>query len=512
MTPSDFLERHGLAENPFRGEEARCDDVFARMGGADSASDPHGVHHADFDKIAGDLRRPSSSVVFGEKGAGKTAIRLQLDRRIAGFNRANPDHRVLLIAHDDLNALLDRVHERSSGKGVLESLQQVRLVDHVDAILHAVVPRVVDAVLDRRLAPEIELGEDPRRSMRKAEMSVRHDLLLLQAVYDKAEQAPLRTRLLRRALRMRASRGRIMANVLAVVAPPGIAGAAFLFSTYAPDDWRTPTAILALAGVIGVYLFYLLWLLWGQGFMLKRPGRRIRRQVRVIARTDASYAASLRAIPGESRNSSVLPMTDSDEARYAMLDRLWRVLGVFGYAGGVLVVDRVDEPTLISGDPDRMRAVIWPLMNNKFLQQPRLGVKMLLPVELRHALFRESSAFFQEARLDKQNLIERLEWTGPMLYDLCEARLRACAKPGTSGPSLMELFEPDVSRQDVIDALDRMHQPRDAFKLLYRLLGEHCAQVTAGEERWRIPRHTLQSVIKQETERLSQLSRGVRPA
>ncbi|NUQ67202.1 MAG: hypothetical protein HUU18_02825 [Phycisphaerales bacterium] len=512
MTPSDFLERHGLAENPFRGEEARCDDVFARMGGADSTADPHGVHHADFEKIAGDLRRPSSSVVFGEKGAGKTAIRLQLERRIAGFNKANPDRKVLLIPHDDLNALLDRVHERTPGKSVLESLQQVRLVDHVDAVLHAVTPRVIDAVLDRRLSPEIDLGDDPRKTLRKAEASVRHDLLLLQAVYDRAEQAPLRTRMLRRTLRVGASRGRLMAGVLAVVAPLGIAGGASLFYTYAPEDWRTPTAILALAGVIAVYLLYLLWLVWGEGFLLRRPGRRLRRQVRVIARAEASYAASLRLLPRASRDASILPMTDSDEARYAMLDRLWRVLAAFGYAGGVLVVDRVDEPTLVSGDPDKMRAVIWPMMNNKFLQQPRLGVKMLLPVELRHALFRESSAFFQEARLDKQNMIERLEWTGPMLYDLCEARLAACAKPGTAGPTLMELFEPDVSRQDVIDALDRMHQPRDAFKLLYRLLGDHCAQVTAGEERWRIPRHTLQNVVKQETERLSQLYRGVRPA
>ena len=61
-----------------------------------------------------------------------------------------------------------------------------------------------------------------------------------------------------------------------------------------------------------------------------------------------------------------------------------------------MVLDRIDEPTLISGDPDRMRAVIWPIMNNKFLQQEGIGFKMLLPIELRHELFRESNAFFQE--------------------------------------------------------------------------------------------------------------------
>src|SRR5205814_8724591 len=110
-----------------------------------------------------------------------------------------------------------------------------------------------------------------------------------------------------------------------------------------------------------------------------------------------------------------LPMSDSAVARYAMIERLRRTLGAFGYAGILIVVDRVDEPTLISGDPDRMRAVVWPLFNNKFLQQEGIGIKLLLPIELRHALFKESSAFFQEARLDKQSLVERLTWTGAML-------------------------------------------------------------------------------------------------
>ena len=54
-----------------------------------------------------------------------------------------------------------------------------------------------------------------------------------------------------------------------------------------------------------------------------------------------------------------------------------------------------------------------------------MGFKLLLPMELRHAVFRESSAFFQEARLDKQHFVEHLAWTGPMLFDLCNARMAA---------------------------------------------------------------------------------------
>jgi hypothetical protein len=199
-----------------------------------------------------------------------------------------------------------------------------------------------------------------------------------------------------------------------------------------------------------------------------------------------------------------------------MLDRLRRVLRHFGYAGMVVVIDRVDEPTLISGDPERMRAVIWPLFNNKFLQQEGLGVKMLLPIELRHALFKESSAFFQEARLDKQSLVERLNWTGAMLYDLCDARLKACLDPAAlakDGPiSLLDLFAEDVTARDLVDALDQMHQPRDAFKFLYACISEHCSNVTAEQQQWKIPRLVLETVRKQQSERVQQLYRGIRPA
>ena len=99
----------------------------------------------------------------------------------------------------------------------------------------------------------------------------------------------------------------------------------------------------------------------------------------------------------------------------------------------LVLVDRVDEPTLINGEPERMRALVWPLLNNKFLQQDRVGVKLLLPLDLRYLLNRETSDFFREARLDKQNLIERLIWSGSVLYDLCTARLNACRQAANAG-------------------------------------------------------------------------------
>jgi len=277
--------------------------------------------------------------------------------------------------------------------------------------------------------------------------------------------------------------------------------------------------VYALLAAMALYLAALIKRSVYDRLRLISLGHRLRKQIRILPRGDASFGRSIRQLPDSNVDAAVLPMTSAEEPRYALLDRLQRILRPFGYTSMMLLVDRIDEPTAIAGEPERMRAVIWPLLNNKFLQHPGLGVKLLLPMELRHALFRESSSFFQEARLDKQNLIERLAWTGPMLYDLCNARLQACREPrppeikqNTKPLTLLDLFGEDVTRQDLIEALDQMHQPRDAFKLLYQCLVEHCSNVSHESASFRIPRSVLDNVRKQQVERVKQLYKGVRPA
>jgi hypothetical protein len=584
MNLARFFEHWSITENPFRGEEARQDPVFLRLGerrawtdapavpapqvavvvtasavgapviaggsggnnGETSIAPPSAAPeaaapvpapdrrpparaanlgrtaHSDFEKIAGDFHRPSTAIVFGEKGSGKTAIRMQLAERIAEHNAEHPEARCLLVAYDDLNPILDRFYERmppdkkAGTAGIIEVFRKFRLVDHIDAIISIIVQRVVSELFrDHASTEPTDLGPEPRRSARRLDITARYDLLLLEAVYDRSEHAEVRTRRLRRLLRVpmpgpmalwgaAATWGWILplafvAWALFIAPKKGVLGG---------DTLATGTAAL----LTGLYLIALVkYVLWDRLGLL-RLGRRVRKQVRISARGDRSFAHALRDVPAAVRDPSVLPVTGSDEPRYAMLERLRRFLRHFGYHSTVIVIDRVDEPTLISGDPERMQAVVWPLLNNKFLQQPGLGVKMLLPIELRHALFRESAAFFQEARLDKQNLIERLTWTGAMLYDLCDARLQAC-RPAEAPPiTLLDLFAEDVTTQDLVDALDQMHQPRDAFKLLYQCLNEHCSNVTESQAQWRIPRLVLDNVRKDQSERVRQLERGVRPA
>ncbi|MBL9032379.1 MAG: hypothetical protein JNM80_11835 [Phycisphaerae bacterium] len=510
MTLSRLLEHWRLTENPFRGEEARHDSVFARIGTGLGAR-THAAFHSDFEKVLGDLSHPAAAIVFGEKGSGKTAMRLQIEDRIARHNAAYPDRRVLLFPYDDLNGVLERFHRRVGSKTPLESFQKFRTADHLDALLLGIVPTVVDALLDRHAGgpTEFQPGPEPRKRARQLDEAGKRDLLMLQVAYDRPDGADVRTRRLRRMLRVPLpTRERLWVTMAWVGWLPAAALAAWVYLWHGPGTndvvWRW--AVLATAGLWALIMAKrLAWDRLGA----RRAAIRMRRQIRVSTRSDASYARSLRQI--DDSEWGQMPLTDSDEPRYAMLARLRRALAHFGHVGVVVVMDRVDEPTLVSGDPDRMRAIVWPLLNNKLLQQEGFGLKLLLPMELRHALFKESSAFFQEARLDKQSLIERLNWTGSTLFDLCDARVRACVAPDAPPIGLLDLFAEDVTARDVVDALEQMHQPRDALKFVYQCLSEHCAGVTEEQGQWRVTKATLDQVRRQQAERVQQLYRGIRP-
>lgn len=516
MNVSQFFEHWSITENPFRGEEARHDEVLERLN-RDEAFGLSGSMHSDFEKILGELARPSTSIVFGEKGSGKTAIRLQIAQRVAAHNQKHQDAKIFIVDYDDLNQPVAELNDRyASPKDELTPFKRFRLVDHMDGILSIAVDRLTAGLFgespDRVAA---DLGEEPVKVARRMAAPLRHDLLLLQAVYDPADTDGSRTARMRRALKISPDRREVLWQL--AVAGGWIPAAAMLFvwlfpAATAGGFMRNAFGVLFLATLIAYLGVLGKRLLWDR-MSLRRLAGHVHEEMRTTVRPPESIAASLASVDAPSRSHSVLPMNEgADEPRYAMFDRLRRVLARYGYRGLIVLVDRVDEPTLVNGDADKMREMIWPLFNNKFLQQEFFGLKMLLPIELRYALFKESAVFFQEARLDKQGFVERLTWSGPMLYDLCNARLGACRAEGADPIGLIDLFAEDVSRQDVVDALDQMHQPRDAFKFLYRCFNEHCSNVTAEEGAWRVPKLVLDGVRKMEADRVQQLYRGISPA
>ena len=109
MKIQQFLDHHGIAANPFADEDAQTDLVFKGVC-------IRNTFHPTWDKIYGDPSEPATAVVFGEKGSGKTALRLQLARHLTDYNAEHPEHQVFVVEYDDFNAFLDRFRDRFSGR------------------------------------------------------------------------------------------------------------------------------------------------------------------------------------------------------------------------------------------------------------------------------------------------------------------------------------------------------------------------------------------------------------
>ncbi len=517
MNIDSFLAYHQLRENPFGAEEARLDPVFPRLAQKD-------LHHPDFDKIVGRIEKPSTAVVFGEKGSGKTAIRLTLAKKIEEHNAANPTERILIVAYDDFNPVLDRLM-RTRKQDAAAVLDRFRLADHQDAILSHAVTKLTDALLDEGYEDEetVILPQETGKATRKRiNPQQRMDLAVLAGLYDQPPSGfdLTRWRRLRRKLRLGMTLPLAFWRNMAIILTLLAAGFGLAYYVVDPQPWwMLPVLGLLAAGAL------VLWILWlVQVIRTWSRARAVAKEMPAVGRTPAQLAAVIGELGPGKVAGQPLPQRGSSEqdlgdSRYQLTRRLIAILRSFGYAGVVVLVDRVDEPTAISGDAQRMRALIWPMFDNKFLKQDRIGLKLLLPIELSYLLQKEGPGFFQEARLDKQNMIERLTWSGATLYDLCSSRLNACRKPDADGDedgnariALTTLFEEDVTRDLLVDALDSMHQPRDAFKFLYAVVQEHCRLATDEAADYHIARLTLESVRRAQSQRVQELYRGLTPA
>ena len=509
MNVDSFLAHYQIHENPFLAEEARHDRVFDRL--ADS-----NPTHPDFSKILGQIDRPTVSVVFGEKGSGKTAIRLLLAKQTAAHNKNNPRQCILLVPYDDLNPMLDNIARRA-GNDPGTALQGLRLEDHQDAILSQATTRLVHALLGEanELNEPVLLPHKPDKRIKSMPRQDRIDLAVLAALYDQPRSGSVRHRSRRLRAKLRLGRSALMrtARFAATLLTAVAAAMAITWGLITVDQmpwWLVPLLGVTVAATV------LLWCYWGWRHLnLWFFCRKVRDEIRAIDRDASDLRHLLAEIGPRALARQPIPQrngTAPSDYRYQLTRRLVQLLRHLDYTGLLVLVDRVDEPQLVSGDATRMRAVIWPMFDNKFLQQEGIGLKLLLPIELRHQLHRESPQFFQEARLDKQNLIDPLIWSGTTLYDLCTHRMRACRSTNADPITLTDLFDSDVTRETVIDALDQMQQPRDAFKFLYSVIQEHCRLTPEDTPKYKIARLICDTVRRKHVERLHAMYRGLTPA
>jgi hypothetical protein len=205
-----------------------------------------------------------------------------------------------------------------------------------------------------------------------------------------------------------------------------------------------------------------------------------------------------------------MPSRDRSDDRYELLAKLQRILKPLGFTSMVIVVDRVDEPHLINGSAQRMRDFLWSMFDNKFLKHPGIGFKMLLPKDVVYFLNREEKEFYERSRLDKQNLIKSLEWTGESLFDMATNRIRACLAEGADrNITIGSFFADDVTTEDLVSRFARLRVPRHLFRFLYRLLTEHCNRSTEDNPSWKISRSVLDTAMESYTRELEAMDRGL---
>lgn len=494
MKIETFFNHWKLRENPFTAEEARDDDVYARIM-------RDGVAHPEFEKIFGRPERPSTSVVFGEKGSGKTALRLLMEQRLKEYNESNSNKKTWIVRYDEWNHMVDRAVGAPNAEDP-ENFKRIRLEDHIDKLISLVVTEIVDAA-SRPSSSKVakELG----KNLRKMPRQHRLDLAYLAVLYDQPS------------LSTRNERWRKLSKILRVnqFVPPsfllylfgGGAMVSFL-SLYSIFSGALYPVVLIAAAAGGLCTFVGGYFGLGQFMANRKRRKQIQSEIRVVDHPTSTLSKQLGCIKPSELDALPLPSPGDQDCRYELLGRLQRILRGLDFVSLTVLVDRVDEPSLVNGNAKKMRNLIWPMFSHKMLQHDGMGIKMLLPIELGYELKREDADFFSRARLDKGNLIERLEWTGVNLYDICNQRVQAVFE-GEGTPTLLrDLFEERVSVQDLVDSLDQMKQPRDAFKFLYEVIIQHCKGSTDADPEFSIPKLTLEQARRHQSQRVSDLARG----
>jgi len=487
MTEQEFLAHYNLTRNPFADEDAQTDAVFKEYC-------IEQTYHPAWSKVFGDPSEPATAIVLGSKGAGKTAMRLQIVKQLQSNNLLHPDKRVFYIQYDDFNAFLGPL-QNSLPKRIQSNptrvLQSIRIWDHMDAILCQAVTTLVDRILGiSETRPGQEGLEVARLQVANLDQGQKRDLLLLAAAYDQSNIGSFQSRWssLRKLLRF----GNLSTWTFCGIALLGTLIALLIgYGLITSNIAGRQSALLLTMGLVGIsWLPYL-----GRYVRHTWLAMKLKKNVRVGRRDVPSLTKVLMDIPSKDLAAQPLPMSQRSDDRYAMLEKLQLLLRSLGFPGLIVIVDRVDEPDLVNGLPERMQALVWPMLDNKLLKHPGLGIKLLLPSNLLYFLDRESREFNERARLDKQNLIRNFDWTGEALYDLLAARLKACSASPDKSVLPGALISNSISEQRLLSSMQSLRTPRSLFRFWYRLLAEHCKQHRSATPVYSISSELFESTL-----------------
>lgn len=478
MFTQKWRDHWGLARDPFACEDADKDPVLSQI-------DPSAVH-SGFDRVFGNPEVPSPGIVFGEKGSGKSGLRLMMRRRIANHNKAHPQAKVFQVEYIDFDVQMEQLRQsirashdpRKAAKAVVEAW---KLSDHLDAILALGVTRLLDSCLND--------GERPVDFTRKQKV----DLLLLSALYDQSQKRTTDEAQngLRSALKVKL-RHAAWRKFIAIIGTLFAVLAVLLPHLASWQEWGSvgePKYWYGAAGVITL----LTWGWFGIGNLFTDwDARKIVKHVRVISQDGHHLARILKGLSPKEREEYLLPSGTDEASRFDLLSRFLGVLAGFGYGGCYVMVDRVDEPSLLSGSEEHMKLFVQKLLDIKLLQYPDLALKLFLPIEMETLYRNANSEELKRMRLDKSNLIGELKWTGQELYEVANQRLLASLAPGSSINELRNLFDEDLDFAHIKETLATLATPRYAFGFLSAVFSEHVRDLPNELDKeaadWRVPR------------------------
>ncbi len=290
------------------------------------------------------IRPPRSS--SARKG-GKTAFRLQATSELGAYNQQPPDGRVFVFSYDDFNPYLDRFTCAVRAKDPAQALTPLAAPGPHGRHPRAGSPRLVDGLTANRvdLWPS---SLDPRR-----------DLLLLAALYDQSTAEPIERRW-RRLLRRSGFRPLWSRRDLQIGFGTTLLVVALVFLIPAITEFIR-TALAAAADLAGVGLLGLAARPCGvvRTRHSQGPSRAEPRPCRpAVGSCSGSSPANLAGAPHASRG-----VRTGGEERYELLRKFQGVLQPLGYSRVIVLVDQVDEPQQVEGDPPQMRALVWPLLD-----------------------------------------------------------------------------------------------------------------------------------------------------
>lgn len=366
------------------------------------------------------IEKPSPYVIFAIRGAGKSSMRIDTERYLQNYQE-----QVLTVSYVEFNELLaetSRVRklplDYSPNKSVLarvfmrhreETLardNRITLDDHLDYILRLGIEELYQAMF--RMEKEEMLRDN---------QEIAEKFILLMALYFESNDLSSKVSALRKVLEIAGTKK--TANFFAKKQSKLLAGEIYRYIRGVPISLEGTFKIIQEIGP-GLFEFH--------------------------------------GIPRTTEN------------RFTLLKSFMELVRYFGLSGVYLLVDRVDEPTSIKGDPEKMRELVTPILDDQLFQIDHLGIILFLPYEL-HDL----KKYY---RSDRIKTISSINWSPDNMIRLIEKRMNVARRPGSPPLNLADLFEDNGESK--AQFIVRQLTPRNAFRLLSIIIEEHCGTVIYG--------------------------------